>query len=105
MNRLDTLKFAIAAGIAFAALSVLCAVAVIISPDATIAFFSSFTHGIDLARLAPPGDRLVTIGQVIGGAIALGAVGFVGGAMLAGCYNLLLPRESGNSLRTGRRSM
>ena len=103
MNRLDTWKFAVAAGITFGALSIVCALAVVISPDMTIAFFSSFTHGIDLAALVPAGGRPVTVGQVIGGAIALAAIGFTAGAMLAGCYNLLMPRSSGDSLRGGRR--
>jgi hypothetical protein len=94
MNRLDIWKFAIAGGIAFASASVVCAVAVVLSPEATVAFFNSFTHGIDLARVVPPGGRPVTVGQVVGGAAALGAVGFSGGAVLAGCYSLLMPRAA-----------
>jgi hypothetical protein len=49
MNRLDTWKFAIAPAAAMAVLSTACAVAVAIAPEATIAFFNSFMHGVDLA--------------------------------------------------------
>ena len=93
MNRLDTWKFALAAAITFAALSVACAIGIVISADATIAVFNSFTHGVDLARLVPAGGRTVTVGQVVAGAISLGAIGFVAGAILAGCYNLLNARK------------
>jgi len=88
MNRLDVWKFALAAAVTFAAVSAICAVAVIISPDATIAVFNNWFHGLDLKLLVPPGGRLVTAGQLISGAISAAVVGFVGGAILAGSYNL-----------------
>jgi hypothetical protein len=88
MNRLDVLKFALAAAVTFAALSAVCAAAVIISPDATIAVFNNWFHGLDLKLLVPPGGRPVTAGQVISGVISAAVVSFVGGATLAGCYNL-----------------
>lgn len=82
-------KFALAAAVTFAALSAVCAVAVIISPDATIAVFNNWFHGLDLKQLVPPGGgRPVTAGQVISGVISAAVVSFVGGAILAGCYNL-----------------
>ena len=89
MNRLDVWKFALAAAVTFAALSAVCAVAVVISPDATIAVFNSWLHGLDLKLLVPPGGRPVTAGQVVFGVISAAVVSFVGGAVLAGCYNLL----------------
>ena len=88
MNRLDVWKFALAAAATFAALSAVCAVAVIILPDATIAVFNTWFHGLDLKLLVPPGGRPVTAGQVIFGVISAAVVSFVGGATLAGCYNL-----------------
>ena len=89
MNRLDTWKFALAAAAAMAVLSTACAVAVAISPEATIAFFNSFMHGVDLAKLIPAGGRPVSIGQAIAGAVGLAIVGFAAGGMLAGFYNLM----------------
>ena len=88
MNRLNVWQFALAAAITFAALSAICAVAVIISPDATIAVFNSWFHGVDLKLLVPPGGKPVTAAQVISGVISAAVVSFVGGAILAGCYNL-----------------
>jgi hypothetical protein len=88
MNRLDVWKFALAAAVTFAALSAVCAIAVIISPDATIAVFNSWFHGLDLKLLVPPGGRPVTAGQVVSGLISAAVVSFIGGAVLAGCYNL-----------------
>lgn len=88
MNRLNVWKFALAAAVTFAVLSAVCAVAVIISPDATIAVFNTWFHGLDLKLLVPPGGRPVTAGQLISGVISAAVLSFVGGAILAGCYNL-----------------
>jgi hypothetical protein len=88
MNRLDVWKFALAAAVTFAALSAICAVAVIISPDATVALFNTWFHGLDLKLLVPPGGRPITAGQVFSGVISAAVVSFVGAAILAGCYNL-----------------
>lgn len=88
MNRLNVWKFALAAAVTFAALSAICAVAVIISPEGTVAVFSTWVHGLDLKILVPPGGKMVTAGQVISGVISAAVVSFVGGAILAGCYNL-----------------
>jgi hypothetical protein len=88
MNRLDVWKFALAAAVTFAALSAICALAVIISPDATVALFNTWFHGLDLKLLLPPGGRPVTAGQVFSSVISAAVVSFVGGAILAGCYNL-----------------
>ena len=88
MNRLDVWKFAFAAAVTFAALSAVCAVAVIISPENAIAVFNNWFHGVDLTLLVPPGGRPVTVGQVVAGVIGAAIVSFVGGAILASCYNL-----------------
>jgi hypothetical protein len=88
VNRLNVWKFALAAAITFAALSAICAVAAFISPDATIGVFNSWAHGLDLKLLVPPGGKPITAGQVISGVVSAAIVSFVGGALLAGCYNL-----------------
>ena len=88
MNRLDVWKFALAAAVTFAALSAVCAVAVIISPDATIAVFNNWFHGVDLKLLVPTGGKPVTAGQFVSGVISAAIVAFVGGAVLAASYNL-----------------
>lgn len=89
MVSLDVWKFAIASAVTFALLSALCALAVAISFDGTIAVFNSWFHGLDLGLLVPPGGRPLTAGQVISGVVSLALVGFVAGAILATTYNLL----------------
>jgi len=89
MDRLNVWKFALATAVTFAVLSAVCAVAVIVAPDATIAVFNSWFHGLDLGLLIPPGGRPLTAGQVISGVVSLALVGFVAGAILATTYNLL----------------
>jgi hypothetical protein len=94
MKRLDTWKFAAAMAITLAILNGLCALGVMVIPDATFAAFNSWMHGVDLARLIPPGGRPVTAWQVITGAVSLGLIGFVAGAVLAGVYNAMTARSS-----------
>jgi hypothetical protein len=88
MSRLNVWKFALAAAVAFAALDAVCALAVIASPDGTIALFNTWFHGLDLKLLVPPGGKPVTAGQFIAGVISAAVVSFLGGAVLAGTYNL-----------------
>ena len=89
MKPLHAFKFAIATAITLAALNAVCALALVVAPDATIALFNSFMHGVDLSRLVPPGGKSVTFAQVVGGMLALGAVGFVAGGILAALYNAM----------------
>ena len=95
MDRMNVWKFALATAVTFAALSAVCAVAVIVSPDATIAVFNNWFHGLDLNLLVPPGGKPVTPGGVISGMISAAVVSFIAGAILAGCYNLFSTRTTG----------
>jgi hypothetical protein len=88
MSRLNVWKFALAASFTFATLSAACAIAVIMWPDATLAMFNNWFHGLDLKLLVPPAGKPVTAGQFIAGVVSAAVVSFVGGAILAGCYNL-----------------
>lgn len=88
MTRLNVWRFALASAVAFAALDAICAAAVIASPDGTIAVFNTWFHGLDLKLLVPPGGKQVTAVQFIYGVISAAVVSFVGGAILASCYNL-----------------
>jgi hypothetical protein len=88
MNGLNVWRFALAASVTLAALSAVCAVAVILWPDGTLAIFNNWFHGLDLKLIEPPGGRPVTAGQFITGVVSAAVVAFVAGAILAGCYNL-----------------
>jgi len=89
MSRLNVWKFALAAAITFAALSLACAAAIAIAPDATLVLVGSWFHGLDLKLLVPPGGKPITVVQLVVGTISAGVVAFVIAALLAGCYNAL----------------
>ena len=89
MIHLNIWKFAAAAAITFAALNAVCAIAVAVSPDPTIAFFNTWFHGLDLRLVVPPGGRPVTWTGFIAGVLSAAAAAFAGGAILAGCYEML----------------
>jgi hypothetical protein len=88
MNRLNVWRFALAAAVAFVVLDAICALAVMLSPGGTLAVFNTWFHGLDLSLLVPPGGKPVTPGQFIEGVISAAVVSFLGGAVLASCYNL-----------------
>jgi hypothetical protein len=96
MDRLNVWRFALAAAVTFGAFSAVCALAVIVWPDGTVAFFNSWFHGLDLKLLVPPGGKPVTVSQIVLGVVNAAIVSFVGGVVLASCYNLF----SGPSKRT-----
>jgi hypothetical protein len=92
MHKLDTLSVGLSAAITAAILSALCAAAFVVWPDATIEFFNSWMHGLDLnkARSTTP----ITIGRVVYGVIGIGIVGFVTGVVFASVHNLLRRGEA-----------
>ena len=85
MEKLSTVSAGVALAITFAFLSILCAIAFTLWPDATTGFFNAFTHGLDLnkARTTTP----ISLGSVLYGVIGLGIVGFVAGVVFASVYN------------------
>jgi hypothetical protein len=93
MDRLHPWLFGLASGIAFSTVYAACALAVVLSPDATLAFFNTWFHGLDLALLKPPGGRPLTPGQFIGGLVGVAALSFAIAAMLAALYNAFTRRS------------
>ena len=93
MNRLHPWLFGLASGITFSVVYAACALAVVLSPDATIAFFNTWFHGLDLALLKPPGGRPLTPGPFIGGLVGVAALSFVIAAMLAALHNAFAQRS------------
>jgi hypothetical protein len=94
MNRLNPLNFAVATTVTLLLLYVVCAVAVVLFPDGTVSFFNSWFHGLDLNLLKPPGGRPLTLQQFVMGALAVIAVAFPAGLVLAAVYDFLLNRGS-----------
>jgi len=89
MYRLDVWKFAVACGVMLAVLNAVCAVALMVAPELTFAFFRTWMHGVDFARLIPPEGRAISLVQLVTGTVAVGVVGLVAGAVLAFLYNVL----------------
>jgi hypothetical protein len=87
------MPFGVAAAVTFSVVYLACALAVSLSPDATIGFFNAWFHGLDLALLKPPGGRPLTLVTFIGGLISAAAVSFVVGALLAALYNVFARRS------------
>ena len=85
MDKKNPLSTGIASAVTFALLSILCAVAFMVAPDATIDFFGAFMHGLDLntARSAAP----LSLGRVLYGVIGLAIIGFIAGLLFAWTYN------------------
>ena len=85
MHRIGVLSAGVALSVTFAVLSAICAVATVLWPDATINFFGSFMHAVDLkaVKSAEP----LSLGRTHYGVIGLGVVSFVAGIMFATVYN------------------
>ena len=91
MDKLNTLSIGVSASISAAILSALCAAAFILWPDATIEFFNSWMHGLDLNKARSPAP--LTVGRVLYGVIGVAIIGFVSGVLFASVHNLLNRRE------------
>lgn len=67
-------------------LSLVCAVAVWLSPEGTVSFVNSWAHGLDLTVLRS--DKPMTLASLGYGLFNVTLAGFLVGALFAGCYNL-----------------
>jgi len=76
--------------ISLAVVYTVCALAVVLWPQATFAFFSTWFHGLNLSALAPVKDQGLTIVTFIGGLLSLSVTMFIIGALFAGIYNLFV---------------
>ena len=90
MNKLSTLSVGIALGGTLALLSMVCALAFALWPDATLDFFSAFTHGLDLGSVKSTAP--MSAGRILYGIVGLGIVGLVAGVVYASIYNLVATR-------------
>lgn len=86
-------RFGLAASAAFSALYVACAVAVALFPQGTLDLFNAWFHGLDLNLLRPAGGRPLTAQQFLIGWLAVIAVSFPVGGILAWTYNASGPKH------------
>lgn len=87
MDRLNPWRTGAAAALTAALLSVICAAAVYLSPQGTLEFVNSWTHGLDLTALRS--ERAWTLGGLALGLFNVSLTGFTVGVLFACCYNLV----------------
>jgi hypothetical protein len=87
MNKLNPWRTGAAAALTFAIVSIVCALAVYLFPDGTVAFVNSWTHGLDLTALRS--DRPMTPVSVLFGLFNVSLTGFVIGALFAWAHNVV----------------
>lgn len=82
-NRLNPKVVSVSLAVAGAALSLLCALLLALAPAASLRFFGSIFHGIDVSTIAAP----VTVNGVLTGLGAIVIVALVSGWLFAVVYN------------------
>ena len=87
MDKMNPLGAGIGLAVTLALLSVLCAVAFVLAPDATLDFFGAFMHGLDLKSVKSVAP--VSFGRVLYGVIGLSIIGFIVGFVFAWIYNAI----------------
>lgn len=92
MYEIHPVRAGAAAAITFSVLFTICAAAVVLFPEATINFFNTWFHGLDLTLLRPDPPRVLTIRQFVYGLVGVIAVSYLAGSAYALVYNLLKPR-------------
>jgi hypothetical protein len=90
MEKLSPWRTGIAVALTTAIVNIVCAAAVYLFPDGTLAFVNSWTHGIDLAALQS--EKPWTVGGFVLGLFNVSLTGFLVGALFAACSNLTTTR-------------
>jgi hypothetical protein len=72
---------------------VVCAIAVALFPDGTLAFFSTWAHGVDLTLVKRPAAKPLTAGEWIYGFVSAVAAGYLAGALYGWARNLFSGRK------------
>lgn len=93
MERLNPWIVGAAASITFSIVFTVCALAVVLFPEATVGFFNAWFHGLDLTLLRPPGGRPLTLGQFVYGFVGMAIFSFLTGALFGAVLNVLQIRR------------
>lgn len=72
---------------------VVCAIAVALFPDGTLAFFSTWAHGVDLTLVKRPATKPLTAGEWVYGFVSAVAAGYLAGALYGWARNLFSGRK------------
>lgn len=102
MNRLNSIFVGLSLSITVAVIFILCALAVVIAPSASLAGLNLVSHGLNLAPLSPSAVP-ITMTSVLVGLLLVMAISFVTGVVFALVSNVLT--KSRNSLRNRFRNL
>ena len=80
---------AVTAGILY----VLCAVAVALFPDGTLALFNTWAHGVDVTLVKRPAGKPLAASEWIFGFVSIVVAGYLAGALYGWVRNLLSARK------------
>jgi hypothetical protein len=84
----------------FAVIYVVCAVAVILAPDATVTFFNRWSHGIDLSPIMRDAADPLAMGDLVIGFLSAVISAFVAGFIYGWARNFFMRLEFGRSAAT-----
>jgi len=87
MDRLSPLRTGSALALTAGTISLICTLAVFLSPDGMISFVNSWFHGLDLTLIKS--NKPWTLEEFAYGLFGATVTGFLGGVVLAYCYNLV----------------
>ena len=90
--------FAVTVGIVYIA----CAVAVLLFPDATLAFFNTWMHGIDLTVIKRDPASPLTFNEWGTGFVTAVVGGFLAGAIYGWARNLFMRLDTGSASSRSR---
>lgn len=102
MNRLNPVFVGLSLSITVAVIFILCALAVVIAPSASLAGLNLVSHGLNPAPLSPSAVP-ITMTSVLVGLLLVMAISFITGFVFALVSNVLT--KSRNSLRNRFRNM
>ncbi|MER8780228.1 DUF5676 family membrane protein [Mesorhizobium sp. M1006] len=87
MDKLSVLSVGIALGVTSALMSMFCALAFAIWPDATLDFFNAIMHGLDLSAVRSTAP--ISPVRDLYGVLGLGILGPLAGVVYASIYNVV----------------
>jgi len=87
MDKLNPWRVGSAMAVTAGTLSLVCAAAVMLFPEQTVAFVNSWTHGLDLTALRS--NKPITLESLGYGLFNVTLTGYLIGVLFAGCYNLV----------------
>lgn len=89
MQKLSPVHVATALALTAGATHVVCALAFVLWPGATLDFFNAWFHGLDLLTLQSEAGKANTLAAFLYGLAGIAATGFFTGALFAFIYNFL----------------